>query len=62
MTIKTKIFVTLAFVVAAGLGFDLFLGLAHKSYGTPVIAARLLFIGVALYYAISKISNKPPKS
>lgn len=61
MTIRTKIFVTLAFIVAAGMGLDLYLGLADKSYGPPVIAARLLIIGVALYYAISKLTNKKPK-
>jgi hypothetical protein len=62
MTIRTKIFVALALIVAVGLGVDLFLGLASKSYGTPVIAARMLFIGIALYYAVSRITNKKPKS
>ena len=62
MTIRTKIFVTMAFMAAAALGYDLFLGLVHKDYGTSVIAARLLFIGVCLYYAISKIFNRRPKT
>jgi hypothetical protein len=62
MTIKTKIFVVLALAVAAGLGFDLYLGSAHHAYGAPVIAARVLFIGAALYYAVTRISNKTRKS
>jgi hypothetical protein len=62
MTLKTKIFFFLALVVAAGLGFDLCLGRVHRSYGAPVIAARVLFIGAALYYAVTRISNRPPKN
>ena len=62
MTIKTKIFVTLAFIAVIGIGLDLLIGVVNKAYGTPVIAVKIVLIGAFLYYAVSKISNKNPKA
>jgi hypothetical protein len=61
MTVKTKIFVILAFIASAGLGLDLFLGIVNKTYDSKVIAVKVIIIGAFLYYAVKSILNKNPK-
>lgn len=61
MTTKAKILVPLAVIAAVVMGYDLYLGLMHKSYGPPVIAAKAIIVVVCFAYAVKNIFGTKTK-
>jgi hypothetical protein len=62
MSTRTKIFVTLAFIVAAFYLLEVALSIANGNIGTPIIIKSLIFLGCIVYgikrvKGITKIQN-----
>lgn len=56
MSKKTKIFVILAFIVAAFYTLEVFLAVVHGKVGGPT-AFKVLLVGACVYYGVKKLKG-----